>query len=249
VTLTGVQTDLVRAGETDILDFIDKFVPELPPKSVLAITSKVVSLCENRVVKIGEVSKEELVRAEAEYFLPPEANPYGVMVTITRGVLIAAAGIDESNTDGYYVLWPEDPQASANRIREHLQKKFGPEIGVVITDSRLTPLRWGIVGFGLAHSGFEALTNYVGQKDIFSKYTLKYSYGSQIDGLATAAVMIMGEGAQRMPLVRIEDAETVVFQNRNPTDAELGQLRISIDDDLYSDMLKNIPWEKRPGQP
>jgi len=165
---------------------------------------------------------------------------------VKRDILIASAGIDESNGDGYYVLWPQDPQSSANIIREHMRKKFGYPVGVIITDSRITPMRRGTVGLGLAHSGFAGLRNYVGSKDIFGEYEYKYSYASIIDGLAAAAVVLMGEGAQRTPLILIEDIEFVTFQDRNPQKQELDKLRITLEDDMYSEMLKMIPWDKRP---
>ncbi len=246
--LTAIKTDLIHANDFDLLELVDRYVQDMPRHSVLAITSKVVSLCEGRVIKIGSEPKEDIVRREAEYYLPPEFNPYGVMVTINRGVMIAGAGIDESNGDGNYILWPRDPQASANRIRDHLRKRFGHEVGVLITDSRLTPLRWGIIGLGLAHSGFAALEDYVGQMDAFGNYKMKYSYGSVIDGLAVAAVLEMGEGAQQTPLALIEDAAMVRFQDRNPTEAELDKLRIEPGEDLFAEMLKKIPWDKRPGK-
>jgi len=247
VKLTTIQTDAVRAGELDLLELVDRYVTDMPERSILAVTAKVVSLCEGRVVKFGAEAKEALVRRESEYYLPPEYNPYGVMVTVNRDILIASAGIDESNGDGNYILWPDDPQASANRIREHLRRRFGREVGVLMTDSRITPMRRGTVGLGLAHSGFAPLHNYVGTPDVFGTYDLKYTYASMVDGLAAAAVLMMGEGAQRTPIVVIEGADMVEFQDRNPTAEELQSLRIPLDEDLYGEMLKAIPWDKRPG--
>lgn len=244
--LTSITTRPLRAYDQKLLDFVDQYVVSMPEASVLAISSKVVSLCEGRVVKVGDVSKEALARAESQYYLPPEFNPYGVIITVKRDILIASAGIDESNGDGYYVLWPQDPQSSANIIREHMRKKFGYPVGVIITDSRITPMRRGTVGLGLAHSGFAGLRNYVGSKDIFGEYEYKYSYASIIDGLAAAAVVLMGEGAQRTPLILIEDVEFIAFQDRNPQKQELDELRITLEDDMYSEMLKMIPWDKRP---
>ena len=230
-------------------DLVDQYVPMIVEHSVLAISAKVVSLCEGRVVKFGAEPKEALVRRESEYYLPGEFNPYGVMVTVNRDILIASAGIDESNGDGHYVLWPVDPQASANHLRAHLRERLGYEVGVLLTDSRIISMRRGTIGLGLAHSGFAALEDYVGTKDVFGTYDLKYTYASIIDGLAAAAVVVMGEGAQQTPLVLVEDSAFVQFQDRDPTVQELAQLRVPLVEDMYSEMLKAIPWEKRPGQP
>jgi F420-0:gamma-glutamyl ligase len=245
--LTTIQTDAIRASDISVLDFIDTYIKDMPENSILAISAKVISLCEGRIVRLDAVAKNELVRQESQYYLPPEFNPYGVMVSINRDILIASAGIDESNGDGNFILWPEDPQLSANMIREHLRTRFGYDVGVLITDSRITPMRRGTIGLGLTHSGFSALTDYVGTKDVFGNYDLKYTYASLIDGLAAAAVVVMGEGAERTPLVLIEELPFVVFQDRNPNLDELEMLRIPLEEDLYSEMLKAIPWDKYPG--
>ena len=244
--LTTITTAAVHAREYGLLEFIDQYIKAMPEGSVIAISSKIVSLCEGRVVKMDGSSKEEIARAEAQYYLPPTYSPYGVIVSVNRDILIASAGIDESNGDGHYVLWPKDPQSSANAIREHLSAKYGYPVGVIVTDSRITPMRRGTVGLGLSHSGFAALRNYIGSKDVFGEYEYKYSYASILDGLASAAVVLMGEGAQRTPLVLIEDIDFVEFQNHNPVQSELNELRIALEDDMYSEMLKAIPWEKRP---
>lgn len=246
--LTPIKTVPVEANAHDLLAFVDEYVPVMPEHAIVAISSKVVSLCEGRVVKTGEVSKADLARREAQYFLPPELNPYGVTVTVNRDIMIASAGIDESNGGGYLVLWPEDPQASANRIREHLRVKFGYEVGVLITDSRLTVMRRGTIGLGLTHSGFKGLRNYVGTPDVFGSYDLKYTFASIIDGLAAAAVVVMGEGDECTPIVVMEDLDFVEFQDRNPTPEELRQLRIPLEEDVYSEMLKLVPWDKHPGK-
>jgi F420-0:gamma-glutamyl ligase len=247
--LTAIKTKPVRAHELKLLEFIDTYVTSIKPNSLLAISSKVVSICEGRVVRFDDGEKDSLAREESQYYLPPEFNTCGVALTINRDILIASAGIDASNGNGSFVLWPLDPQASANVIREHLRSKFGFSVGVIITDSRITPMRRGTIGLGLTHSGFSALTDYVGTPDVFGTYDLKYTYSSIIDGLACAAVVVMGEGNESTPIVIIEDAAFVEFQDRNPLETELDLLRITLKEDLYGQLLENIPWDKRPGKP
>ncbi len=244
--ITGIQTDPIRASEMSLAEFVDKYVPKLADGSVVAVTSKVVALCEGRVVKVGTADVQELARNEAQYYLPPTAHSLGYTLTVNRNILISKAGIDESNTDGHYVLWPEDPQASANAIRAQLAKKYGVRVGVILTDGRVTPMRRGVIGVGLSHSGFAALHNYVGTPDIFGNYDLKYTYSSVLDGLASAAVVVTGEGDQCMPIAVIEDVPFVDFQDRNPNAEELGELAMPMEDDIYAEMLKAIPWQKRP---
>ena len=117
-------------------------------------------------------------------------------------------------------------------------------LGVLITDSTTAPLRWGVKGIAIAHSGFSALNDYVGKPDLLGR-KLKVTKVNVVDALAAAAVLTMGEGNEQMPLALIEDIPFVQFQDRNPTKKELEELRISLDDDLYSPLLKTVKWKKK----
>ena len=127
-----------------------------------------------------------------------------------------------------------------------LARKHGVRVGVILTDARVIPMRRGVLGIGLSHSGFSALRNYVGSSDIFGNYNLKYTYSNILDGLAAAAVVQMGEGDQKTPIILIDDVEFVEFQDRSPTPEELAMLDMPMEEDIFSDMLKAIPWDKRP---
>src|SRR5262249_11461727 len=160
----------------------------------------------------------------------------------TNNMLVPTAGIDESNADGNYILWPKNPQKSANAIREYLSNQYQlRDIGVVITDSKTTPLRWGVTGIALAHSGFLALNNYIGVPDIFGR-KLEHTKVNVADSLAAAAAFVMGEGAEQMPMAILSDLPQVVFQQRNPTEQELQELHIHMEDDLYAPFLNAVSW-------
>ena len=166
--VTGIKTHKITQKDKDIFRILDRYVKKLSEKSVVAIASKIVAITEGRIIKIGTIDKDELIKRESQYYLPRSQNPYNVSLTITGGALVASAGIDESNGNGFYILWPKNPQKSANRIRIWLKSRFNlKNVGVIITDSRITPLRWGVTGFCIAYSGFEPLKNYIGKKDIF----------------------------------------------------------------------------------
>ena len=241
---TPIKTDVITPGSIELTTLLDKYVPTIREKSIVAITSKVVSLCENRVVKIGLEDKEQLIIREADYYLPPN-NPYGISLTIKDHILIPTAGIDESNGNGYYILWPEDSQRSANTLRRYLAQKYRlKHIGVIIVDSKTTALRKGTTGITLAHSGFAALQNYIGRPDIFGQ-PLSVTKANLADGIAAAAVLVMGEGNEQTPLALIESVPSIVYQDRNPTVAELAELRIDIKDDLYAELLNNAPWQTK----
>jgi len=242
--ITAIKTQKVTAEDKSIYDILDRYIKDLPEKSILCITSKIVAITEGRIVSVENSNKDELVEKESEYFLPKEENKYGFHLTITQNLLIPAAGIDESNGNGYYVLWPKDPQKSANKIREYLVNKFKiKNLGIIITDSKTTPLRNGTTGVGIAHSGFSALNNYVGEADLFNR-KLKFTKSNIMDGIAAAAVLIMGEGHEQTPLALVSDISKVRFQSKNPSEEELEELKIDIDTDVYSSILKRAPWQK-----
>src|SRR3989344_19683 len=249
--VTGIKTHKITPKDKDIRRILDKYLPagrqgvkNLKEKSVVAVASKIVAITEGRVVKIGTIHKDELIKRESDYYLPRSENPYNVSLTITRGTIVATAGIDESNSGGYYVLWPKDPQKSANKIREFLRKKFKiKNLGVIITDSRTTPLRWGVTGIAIAYSGFTPLRNYIDKKDIFGK-KLEFTKLSLIDNLASAVLVVTGEGNEQTPIAIIEDAPGIVFKDKNPSEEELSEIKITMDEDLYGPFLKSVRWKK-----
>ncbi len=261
--ISPIKTHKITRKDKDILKILDRYIKNLSEKSIIAITSKIISITEGRIIKIqnsldsdragGQTKfkiqnfksqKDKLIKQESEYYLPREENLYHVSLTITRGNLVATAGIDESNGNGYYVLWPKNPQKSVNSIRKYLKKKFGiRDIGVIITDSKTTPLRWGVTGIAIAYSGFMPLRDYIGRKDIFGR-KLEFTKMSIIDNLASACTLVMGEGNEQTPIVIAQDVPGIIFQKRNPTTKELRQIKISIKEDLYSALLKSVKWRR-----
>lgn len=242
--ITAIKTHKITVHDTDLLQILDRYLPEVSEGSIVAVTSKVVALCEGRVVKTDQTDKESLIKKEAEYYLPRASSKYGVSLTITGGQLIATAGIDESNADGYFVLWPEDAQKSANSIRKYLQEKFQiKQLGVIITDSKTTPLRWGVTGTAIAYSGFQPLHDLIGTPDLFGR-ELKMTKVNIVDGLAGAAVLVMGEGTEQTPLAIIEEVGFVQFVSENPSQIELKSLRIELEDDIYQPILSTADWQK-----
>lgn len=245
--VTAIKTDKLTPGKININTVLDTYVTSFTENAVLAVTSKIVSICEGRVLPMSEFDRDTVIEQEAELYIPRTLSKYNSTLTIKRNLLVPAAGVDESNGNGYFILWPADPQKTANAIREYLIQRFSLQYaGVVITDSKTTPLRWGTTGVALAHSGFAALNNYIGTPDIFGKY-LKMTKANIMDALAIAAVLTMGEGNEQTPLAVIEDLSFVTFQNRNPSKKELEEMAITVEDDLYSTLLTSVSWKKGKG--
>jgi F420-0:gamma-glutamyl ligase len=87
------------------------------------------------------------------------------------------------------------------------------------------------------------LKNYVDKPDIFNR-PLHSTRASILDGLATSAVLLMGEGNEQTPLAVITDLPFVTFQDHAPTSEELQAMQISREDDLYGPLLNSVKWEK-----
>lgn len=247
MNIKAIKTHKITKKDSDLFAVLDKYITELSEESIVAVTSKIVAICEGRIIPVLKTDKDELIKQEADLYLPREENQYNLFLTIKNNLLAVSAGIDESNADGNYVLWPADPQGMANKIRQHLTKKFGlKKIGVIITDSKTTPLRWGVTGAAIAHSGFSALKDLIGSKDLFGR-KLKMTKVSIMDGLAASAVLVMGEGSEQTPIAVISDVPFVKFCDRNPTEKELSELKIAIEEDVYSPLLKSVSWRRGKG--
>lgn len=242
--VTAIKTPKITNNSIALTDLLDTHITNFSDGDILVITSKIVSLCQGDAVPIGSIDKDKLLIREADQYLPSELSKYGHHFTIKNHTLIASAGIDESNADNHYVLWPADPQATANQVREYLCDRFDIQnAGVIITDSTCQPLRRGTTGICLAHSGFLALNNYIGKSDLFN-HQMRFTFSSISGGLAAAAVVCMGEGAEQTPLAIISDVSFVTFQQRNPNDAELADLHIPVSEDLFAPFLESVAWQQ-----
>ncbi len=240
-----IRTHKITAKDKDIFKILDRYVTSFKNNSILAITSKIISICEGSIISTDYANKDKLITDNASHYLERGKSKYNVMLTITDDNLVPSAGIDESNGFGNYILRPKNPQKTANSIREYLRKRFKRKhVGVLITDSRTTPLRWGTTGMMIANSGFEALNDFIGKPDLFGRKLIMTKVGIA-DGLSASAVLVMGEGNEQQPLVVIENTPFVKFQERNPTSKELRDLRIAIKDDLYAPILTKADWKKK----
>jgi F420-0:gamma-glutamyl ligase len=237
-----IKTQRIEADSISLIDLLDKSLDSMPEKSVLAITSKIVSLCENNVVSPNDTDREVLINKESQYHLPKEQSKYGHHFTITNNTLIGAAGIDQSNSNDQYVLWPHDSWGTAKEIRQYLAKRFSlKEVGVVITDSTSTPLRLGTTGIALSYHGFKPLNDYIGKLDLFGK-PFTVSRSNVAGGLASTAVLVMGEGTEQTPLVTLEDLSFVNFVDNDPTREDLESFSLSKEDDLFGPFLSAVEW-------
>ncbi|MDP3778711.1 MAG: coenzyme F420-0:L-glutamate ligase [bacterium] len=227
-----IKTRVFQEGD-DLFAFITRYFKKLPEKSVIVVTSKIAALAEKRTVIAGDMqSREKLIRAESELAVPTKY----VWLTIKDGIVMASAGIDESNANGKLILLPKDSFKTASLLRKKLQQKYGvTHLGVLITDSNIIPLRAGVTGVALGYAGFRGVKDYRGTPDIFGR-KFKFSQTDVADSLATAAVLVMGEGSEQQPLAIIENAP-ITFCNK----IYRKELHIDMRDDMYQPFFSRLP--------
>ena len=114
--IKAIKTHKITAKDADILSILGKYMPKPKEKSVVVVTSKIIAICEGRVACPSTTNKDELIKKEAEYYLPRSSSKYNCLLTIKKNALAVSAGVDESNANGLYILWPKDPQAAANAM-------------------------------------------------------------------------------------------------------------------------------------
>lgn len=233
--IKAIKTKVFNENE-NLLKFILKYIKRMPENSVLVVTSKIVALSEGRIVsfknkKEKNNQKIKLIKSESDFAIKTKL----VWLTIKDGMVMASAGIDESNANDKFILLPKDSFRSADFLRKELKKIFKiKNLGILITDSRIFPLRAGIVGVALGYAGFKGVKNYIGKKDIFGRI-LKMSKTDIADSLATSAVLCMGEGKEQQPLALITNAPIEFTEKINKK-----ELLINPKEDLYLPLFKSI---------
>lgn len=230
--ITTIKTHKIKVKES-IFEILDTYLPKLPEKCVIAIASKVISTCENRVIA-KTASKKDLIHQESNFCFSAPAKAPSFCLTLKDHRLIPNGGIDESNCKNRYILLPQKPQLTIKKIWEYLCKKHHlKHLGVMITDSNITPLRSGVTGIAIGWCGFKPLYDYIGQKDLYGK-TIKATKINLLDSLATTATLVMGEGKEQTPIAIIKTPPKIIFQNRAPTKKEEREIYIDLKHDLFS---------------
>ncbi|MBM3206495.1 MAG: putative folate metabolism gamma-glutamate ligase [Candidatus Staskawiczbacteria bacterium] len=242
----AIKTRKFLPPKDDLFSFIRESFShiKLRERSVIVVTSKIVSIAEGRCIKIGSKTKKaELIKREADFYIDKNKISGKIStLTIKDNILTSSSGIDESNGNGYYILWPIKPFLSAKRIYEFIKEEYSlKKFAVIISDSRRTPLREGILGIGLSYYGLEPLRDYKGSKDIFGR-EMNFSKANIVDSLSTMAVFQMGEGDEQTPLAIIEDIKDLHFINKDFSKNDI--LKTNIKEDKYSFFLESNIWKK-----
>ena len=216
--LFGIHTRLIEPGDKlvdVILDGLRRQRIAVENEDVLVVASKVVATVQRRLVKLSSIEPSKRAREiSAKYNLEPsfvevvlqEAEKvYGgvsrALLTLKNNMLIANAGVDHKNAPvGYVVLWPKNPNESAEEIRKEIFERTGKHVGVQIIDSQVTPLRVGTIGVAIGIAGFHPVKDYRTHKDLYGN-SLLITRHALADDVACAAHLIMGEANERTPAV------------------------------------------------
>lgn len=197
MTLTVLAVDgipEIGVGD-DLSTIIGDALSGIEDGDILAVTSKIVSKAEGRQVVAAD--REEAITAETVRLVARRAHPGGVtrIVENRLGLVLAAAGVDSSNTpEGVVLLLPEDPDASAHRLASALRARFGVRLGVIITDTLGRPWREGQTDVAIGAAGIRVLDDLRGSTDASGR-RLDVTVAAVADEIAGAADLVKGKAS------------------------------------------------------
>lgn len=211
---------------------------------ILVLAQKIVSKSENRYARLSETEPSPEAKELAQTcdkdprMVQLVLNESTQVIRATRGVLIvrhklghvmANAGLDQSNIgneEDLILLLPENPDASAQRIREEIHRQSGIGIGILICDSFGRPWRMGTTGVCIGCAGLISVHDQRGGADLFGR-ELQVTMPAKGDEIAAAASLIMGEANEGTPLVLVRGLELA-------GEGGSGDLIRPIEEDLFS---------------
>jgi len=176
---------------------------DLRDDDVLAVTQKIVSKAEGRVVPEPAGGRADVVAGEAERVVARRDDL--VIVQTRHGFVCANAGVDASNVaEGFLTLLPEDPDASAARLRASLAARSGADVAVVVTDTFGRAWRRGLVNVAIGAAGLPSLVDLRGTKDAGGR-VLEATVVALADEVAAASGLVMGK-ADGVPVAIVRGA-------------------------------------------
>jgi coenzyme F420-0:L-glutamate ligase/coenzyme F420-1:gamma-L-glutamate ligase len=242
---------IVKPGDdlaTLILESLERAALQLTEGDILVVTQKIVSKAEGRLIHLSTVepsaeahllAKEsgkdprlaELILRESRRVL--RTRPGLVIVEHRLGFVCANGGIDRSNVrgegkdpDGWVLLLPENPDGSAQLLRDRIRARTSADVGILIIDSHGRAWRQGTVGVAIGLAGMPGLLDLRGTADLFG-YRLQATEVAVADELAAACSLLMGQAAEGTPVVHVRG---VRFDRR---EGSLRDLLRPADQDLF----------------
>src|SRR5215472_975495 len=220
----------------DLAKLIVEAAPALLDGDILVVTSKIISKAEGRVVK---EDREDAIAAETVRIVA-RRGPTTIAQT-SHGFVLAAAGVDRSNTaPGTVVLLPNDPDGSARQLRAAIGDLTGAEVGVLITDTMGRPWRNGQTDTAIGAAGVQPLRDHRGQLDTFGNELL-VTVAAVADEIAAAAELVKGK-TDRVPVAIVRGLAELVTSDPGPGAAALIR---PADEDMFRLGAADVLGERR----
>ena len=229
-----------------IRDAVDKQGCLIKHGDIILIAETLISKAEGNFIKLDELmpSDEALDLAKKSKKDPKlveaiiqqsneivEVGPSFIITETKQGFVCANAGIDESNVgEGLATPMPINADKSAFEIREFLEKEYGEEIAVIITDTQGRAFRFGAIGTAIGCSGISPLWRRVGEKDLYGR-ELETTEIATADELAAAASLIMGQADEGLPVVIIRGFGS--FDELRNVDSDISPLIMPKEFDVF----------------
>lgn len=233
---------IIRPGDdlaSIIVDSAKRMGVDIKDGDIIVVTHTVVSRAEGKIIRLDEVEPSELAKRIAEEakkdprhveVILRESKSIlrihnGIIISRTKhGIICANAGVDASNAseNDSVVTLPDDPDLSARRIREGIEKLTGSRVAVIISDTQGRPFRRGLINVAIGCSGIQPLWDRRGEADLFGR-VLRSKITCVADELCSAAELVIGQAAEGIPVaiirgynyIRGDVPATVILRERN----------------------------------
>ena len=229
----------IESGDNLVDLILESF--EINDGDVLVFSQKIISKNEDRILSLSSVNPSlladgiassygkdprlvELILSESKRIVRMEN---GIIIVETKhGFVCANAGIDESNVqDGYATLLPDDPDKSANLLKDRIKQKTGKNVAIIISDTFGRPFRLGQTDVAIGIAGLEPILDYNGKPDTFGKI-MQVTAIAVADEICSTSELVMGK-VQKCPIAVIRN------YNFSSSTAKIQEMLRSDHDDLF----------------
>src|SRR5215468_11675560 len=214
ITVSGVAGLPEVTPGASLAELIAAAAPDLADGDILVVTSKIISKAEGRVIS---ADREDAIAAETVRVVARRGTT--TIAQTKQGLVLAAAGVDRSNTaPGTVVLLPEDPDGSARRLRKSIGDLTGANIGVLITDTMGRPWRNGQTDVAIGAAGVAPVIDHRGQPDTFGT-PLEVTVAAVADEIAAAAELVKGK-TEQVPVAIVRGLSELVISSADREETE-----------------------------
>jgi len=229
----------IESGDNLVDLILESF--EINDGDVLVFSQKIISKNEGRILSLSSVNPSlladgiassygkdprlvELILSESKRIVRMENSI--IIVETKHGFVCANAGIDESNVkDGYATLLPDDPDKSANLLKDRIKQKTGKDVAIIISDTFGRPFRLGQTDVAIGIAGLEPILDYNGKQDTFGKI-MQVTAIAVADEICSTSELVMGK-VQKCPIAVIRN------YNFSSSTAKIQEMLRSDHDDLF----------------